>query len=318
MDAATRYKDKGNKLFKSNKYKEAIASYTASIDAHPTCLAYANRALARLTLKQYTLAMPDCTSALSIDPTYVKALLRRGTAHKELRNYHQAALDFDLAVRLEPENVGAAEERMRCLQHINIGDDDVWEVLNVNNTSSKVEIEQEHTKEKKYDTQTAPLSSPLPLPPPPPSPSSSPAPTTTTAKLPLKPPNTGIEFETKWRSFSRHGGFDTTNQHISYLSLIEPPQRLGALLKQTLSPPLLYDIIKALLSGILVVDSDIKRQVQQLSVLTEVPRFGLNMMSLPSGQKKELMEMWGKVERCVESRGDGLEEEIRALKLKYM
>jgi len=317
MDEATRYKDEGNKLFKSNKYKEAIASYTASIDAHPTYLAYANRALARLTLKQYTLAIPDCTSALTIDPTYVKALLRRGTAHKELQNYHQAALDFDMAVRLEPENAGAAEERMTCLQHISIGDDDGWEVLNVNNnTSSKVEIEQGHTKEKNYDTQTAPLSSPLP--PPLPFPSSSTTTTTTTAKLPLKPPNNVIEFETKWRSFSRHGGFDTINQHISYLSLIEPPQRLGALLKQTLAPPLLYDIIKALLSGMLMVDSDIKRQMEQLSVLTEVPRFGLNMMSLPSGQKKELMELWEKVERCAESRGGGLEEEITALKLKYM
>ena len=48
---------------------------------------YTNRAIAAIHLKRYETAEDDCTRALDIDPTYLKALLRRGVARMHRGKY---------------------------------------------------------------------------------------------------------------------------------------------------------------------------------------------------------------------------------------
>lgn len=52
----------------------------------------------------------DCTDALILDPSYVKAYMRRGTARRKLRKLESALDDFKQVVKLEPENKPALRE----------------------------------------------------------------------------------------------------------------------------------------------------------------------------------------------------------------
>jgi hypothetical protein len=56
---------------------QALDCYSSSLALAPTCLAYANRAMAELKLGQFREAEADCTQALRLDPLYVKAYQRR-------------------------------------------------------------------------------------------------------------------------------------------------------------------------------------------------------------------------------------------------
>lgn len=59
---------------------------------------------------RFQAAENDCNLCLSIDPTYVKAYLRRGTARKNLKKFSFAKDDFLKVLELEPENKQAQAE----------------------------------------------------------------------------------------------------------------------------------------------------------------------------------------------------------------
>ena len=109
------WKDRGNKAFTKGAYADAKKSYTQSIALEPTCLAYANRAMAELKLKEFTAAEADCTQAIQLDASYLKAYLRRASACKELGKLLEAAKDYEHALRLEPTSKATAADRRACL-----------------------------------------------------------------------------------------------------------------------------------------------------------------------------------------------------------
>ena len=67
-------------------------------------IVFANRAMANLRLKKFDKAEEDCTAPLSIEPTYVKALTRRGMARHKRGKYVEAIEDFKKAIELQPSN----------------------------------------------------------------------------------------------------------------------------------------------------------------------------------------------------------------------
>ena len=74
---------------------------------------YSNRAMALLKLGNFVDAEADCSTCLSLDPSNVKALLRRGTARAYLAQFQAALEDFEHVLVLEPNNVAAAQELER-------------------------------------------------------------------------------------------------------------------------------------------------------------------------------------------------------------
>lgn len=70
----------------------------------------ANRAMAYLKIKEWRKAEADCSLALSLDESYVKAYQRRGTARKNLKEYEKALEDFNHVLLLEAQNKQAKLE----------------------------------------------------------------------------------------------------------------------------------------------------------------------------------------------------------------
>ena len=59
---------------------------------------------------RYGAAEQDCSFSLELDPTYTKALLRRGTVRIKLKKYHSAKEDFQNVLKEEPDNKQALGE----------------------------------------------------------------------------------------------------------------------------------------------------------------------------------------------------------------
>lgn len=55
-------------------------------------------------------AEADCTSALQLDPTYVKALQRRAAARDGLKHLQDAITDLKRVLELEPHNTESKKE----------------------------------------------------------------------------------------------------------------------------------------------------------------------------------------------------------------
>uniref|UniRef100_A0A3B4WH33 Uncharacterized protein n=1 Tax=Seriola lalandi dorsalis TaxID=1841481 RepID=A0A3B4WH33_SERLL len=71
-------KEEGNQAFKNNNYEAAYQLYTEALTIDPNNIKtnaklYCNRA----TAGKLNQAIEDCTSAIKLDDTYIKAYLRR-------------------------------------------------------------------------------------------------------------------------------------------------------------------------------------------------------------------------------------------------
>ncbi|XP_043258102.1 RNA polymerase II-associated protein 3 isoform X1 [Colletes gigas] len=121
----TKYKNQGNIFVQQQKWAEAIKSYNQAIKAFPyDAIFYANRALCQLKLDNCCSAESDCSAAIQLDATYVKAYHRRATARINLKQYKEAKQDLENVLKLEPSNKEAKvllaeiEKKMKVLDSI--------------------------------------------------------------------------------------------------------------------------------------------------------------------------------------------------------
>ncbi len=116
-------KTKGNEALKQGKYQDAIEYYSVAIGKNPKSKIFvANRAMAHLKLGNYQLAEDDCTQAIKLDARYVKAYLRRAAARSVAGNYLEALMDYEEALRFEPNNSDAKREVYRMKKIIGMAD----------------------------------------------------------------------------------------------------------------------------------------------------------------------------------------------------
>ncbi|XP_012239843.1 RNA polymerase II-associated protein 3 isoform X1 [Bombus impatiens] len=118
---ATKHKSDGNILVQQQKWSEAIGCYTEAIKLFPyDAVFYANRALCQLKLDNFYSAESDCSTAVQLDESYVKAYHRRATARMNLKQYKEAKHDLEKVLKLEPSNKEAKlllnqiESKIKC------------------------------------------------------------------------------------------------------------------------------------------------------------------------------------------------------------
>ncbi|KAF5471400.1 hypothetical protein F2P56_008206 [Juglans regia] len=109
---ANESKLQGNKLFGNGQYEEALLQYELALQFVPamassvefSSICHANRAICFLKLGKYDETIKECTKALELNPTYMKALIRRGEAYEKLERFEEAIVDLKKILELDPSN----------------------------------------------------------------------------------------------------------------------------------------------------------------------------------------------------------------------
>ncbi|KAG5317636.1 TTC1 protein, partial [Pseudoatta argentina] len=94
-------KQAGNELFKNGEYVRAISQYTQGLQTCPLAyskersILYANRAAAKAKCQtEKDSAITDCTKAIELNSSYVKAYIRRAQLYEETEKLDEALEDY--------------------------------------------------------------------------------------------------------------------------------------------------------------------------------------------------------------------------------
>jgi len=88
---ALKLKDDGNTCFKGGEFAKATKLYSDAILLDPeNHILYANRAATYLAQRDFKAAQEDCIKCLTIEPKFVKAIIRLATAHRMQGNLQAA------------------------------------------------------------------------------------------------------------------------------------------------------------------------------------------------------------------------------------
>ena len=82
---------------RAQEYEEAVQMYSRGLSLHPNAVLYNNRAAAFLRLHRAEEAVDDATTALKLQPDFVKAIVRRAAARVELAKAAEGQAARDLA-----------------------------------------------------------------------------------------------------------------------------------------------------------------------------------------------------------------------------
>ncbi|XVF88028.1 hypothetical protein PTKIN_Ptkin19aG0016400 [Pterospermum kingtungense] len=105
-----RARARGNDLFKSERFTEACLAYGDGLRLDPSnSVLYCNRAACWFKLGRWERSVEDCDQALSIQPNYMKALLRRAASNSKLERWADAVQDYEVLRRELPDDNEVAE-----------------------------------------------------------------------------------------------------------------------------------------------------------------------------------------------------------------
>lgn len=103
---AEEFKTIGNEFFKNGKYQDAYDAYSKAVElnvgGNKQCIYLSNRAFTSLKLENYGIAIIDANASIEIDPKYLKAYYRRGSAYFALNHLKDAIKDFKRVNKLAP------------------------------------------------------------------------------------------------------------------------------------------------------------------------------------------------------------------------
>ncbi|XP_076656881.1 RNA polymerase II-associated protein spaghetti isoform X2 [Halictus rubicundus] len=134
-EEATKHKEEGNRFVQQQKWVNAIQCYNQAITIFAyDAVFFANRGLCQLKLNNFHSAESDCSAAIQLDETYVKAYHRRATARMNLKQYKEAKQDLEKILKLEPSNKEAKSLLLQIEKKINVSNENT-------NKSSKNSID---------------------------------------------------------------------------------------------------------------------------------------------------------------------------------
>lgn len=108
-------KQKGNEFFKKGDFGAAVKHYTEAIKRNPSdAKIYSNRAACYTKLMSFDLALADCESSIKIDPTFVKAYLRKAKVLQGMGRHSKVGPVYEKALELDPNCGEAIEGYKNC------------------------------------------------------------------------------------------------------------------------------------------------------------------------------------------------------------
>uniref|UniRef100_A0A7N0V701 Uncharacterized protein n=1 Tax=Kalanchoe fedtschenkoi TaxID=63787 RepID=A0A7N0V701_KALFE len=113
--AVAQARSKGNDLFRESKYSEAYEAYNEGLDHDPyNSVLLCNRAACLFKLGQYGKAAKDCTAALSVRHSYIKAKLRRADCNAKMGKWEAAIKDYEELLQKSPEQIEVQKAMARA------------------------------------------------------------------------------------------------------------------------------------------------------------------------------------------------------------
>jgi len=101
-ELAEKLKNEGNECFKEGKFGDAITKYSEALKRNPKDhKIYSNRATCFCKLMRWDAAMADCDAAIKLEPTFIKAYIRKGKINHCLKQYHKALQAFKEAEMID-------------------------------------------------------------------------------------------------------------------------------------------------------------------------------------------------------------------------
>ncbi|EPQ10387.1 Tetratricopeptide repeat protein 1 [Myotis brandtii] len=123
-EESTRLKEEGNEQFKKGDYIEAERSYSQALQMCPSCfqkdrsILFSNRAAARMKQDKKEMAISDCSKAIQLNPSYIRALLRRAELYESTDKLDEALEDYKSILEKDPSVHQAREACMRLPKQI--------------------------------------------------------------------------------------------------------------------------------------------------------------------------------------------------------
>lgn len=152
LQKLTRTKEEGNAAFKAKDYRKAIELYTQALNVDQAnkdmnAKILQNRAQAYINLKEYDDAVNDCTEALRLDPTYLKAQKIRAKAHGGAGNWQEAVTDYKAVAEANPGEKGIREDIRRAEFELKKAQrKDFYKILGVSKDANETDLKKAYRK----------------------------------------------------------------------------------------------------------------------------------------------------------------------------
>ncbi|CAO2645356.1 DnaJ homolog subfamily C member 7 [Lemmus lemmus] len=144
-------KEDGNKAFKEGNYKLAYELYTEALGIDPNNIKtnaklYCNRGTVNSKLRKLDDAIDDCTNAVKLDDTYIKAYLRRAQCYMDTEQFEEAVRDYEKVYQTEKTKEHKQLLKNAQLELKKSKRKDYYKILGVDKNASEDEIKKAYRK----------------------------------------------------------------------------------------------------------------------------------------------------------------------------
>lgn len=92
-------------MIRNGDYPNALKEFDEGVKRDPTNkFIYSNRSLCFIKLMEPVRGLADADAALKIDPTFVKAWIRKATCHRLQKEFHKAMDAYEKGLKIDSEN----------------------------------------------------------------------------------------------------------------------------------------------------------------------------------------------------------------------
>uniref|UniRef100_A0A8C7WNM0 DnaJ homolog subfamily C member 7 n=1 Tax=Oryzias sinensis TaxID=183150 RepID=A0A8C7WNM0_9TELE len=144
-------KEEGNKAFKDGNFEAAYELYSEALTIDPNNIKtnaklYCNRATVGSKLKKLDQAIEDCTKAIKLDETYIKAYLRRAQCYMDTELYEEAVRDYEKVYQTEKTKEHKHLLKTAQLELKKSKRKDYYKILGVEKNATEDEIKKAYRK----------------------------------------------------------------------------------------------------------------------------------------------------------------------------
>ncbi|XP_067824973.1 dnaJ homolog subfamily C member 7 [Heptranchias perlo] len=144
-------KEEGNRAFKEGSFDKAYELYTEALKIDPNNIKtnaklYCNRGTVGSKLNKMQQAIEDCTNAIKLDDTYIKAYMRRAQCYMDTEQYEEAVRDYEKVYQTEKTKEHKQLLKNAQLELKKSKRKDYYKILGVDKNASEDEIKKAYRK----------------------------------------------------------------------------------------------------------------------------------------------------------------------------